>query len=61
MRKSGWYQGFWKSAKTENQIHGRAALDGAGDMRRWDFHEDATPLLRHSLRAYDLGTDCPRR
>ncbi len=41
MRKGDSYQGFWKSAKTENRIHGREALEIPDELRRWGFHEDA--------------------
>ncbi len=43
MRKSVWYQGFWKSAKIKSRMHGRAALEVADKMRGWGFHENALP------------------
>ena len=49
MKKGDSYQGFWKSAKTENRIHGHEALEIADESRRWGFHEDALPYHPESI------------
>ena len=43
MRKSDSYQDFWKSAETENRVHGREALEVADELRWLGFHENALP------------------
>ena len=63
MKKNDLYQDFWKSAKTEDRVHGCATPAVADELRRLGFHEDALPTPQHSIdqSSLDLRSVLPLR